>query len=53
MEMKIAYKKLEIIYKECAEEYQTKRDKQANLDDFGRLRKELHQEVKKARIVQN
>ena len=48
-----AMRRLQIIYENCAPEAIEAKDAEAKLDEFTRLRKRLHGEVKQAREVKN
>jgi hypothetical protein len=49
--MRDAMKRLEIIYNECAPEAIEKNKEDASLDDFQRLRKNIHEQMRLVREV--
>ena len=49
--MRDALRRLQIIYENCAPEAIEAKEAEAKLDEFTRLRKRLHGDVKKAREV--
>ncbi len=48
-----AVKKLQIIYNECSPDAKNKKKEENSLDEFTRLRKTTHAEVKRTREVRN
>jgi hypothetical protein len=50
-EVDVAFKKLEKIYRECSREYQKNAPTGPALDDFAKIRRSLHLDVKEARKV--
>ena len=49
--MREALKRLEVIYKECSPEAIEEKNAEANLDEFSRIRKKIHTDVKSTRQV--